>query len=67
MVFFSDGVTEALDPQMRPYGAERMLQVLGVDAPVAVALDEVLHDVKEHIAGGTQDDLAMLGLQLDKY
>ena len=67
MVFFSDGVTEALDPQMRPYGAERMLQVLSVDAPVAGALDAVLQDVKEHIAGGTQDDLAMLGLQLDKY
>tara|TARA_B100001123_G_C14622971_1_gene754560 strand:+ start:104 stop:265 length:162 start_codon:yes stop_codon:yes gene_type:complete len=53
MVFFSDGVTEALDPQMRPYGAERMLQVLSVDAPVAGALDAVLQDVKEHIAGGT--------------
>ena len=44
-----------------------MAQVLGVDAPVAVALDEVLQDEKEHIAGGTQDDLAMLDLQLGKY
>ena len=66
IVFFSDGVSEALDPQMQPYGPERMLKHLSIDAPLAVVLEGVLRDVKEHATGGTQGDLAMLGLEVEK-
>ena len=69
LYIYTDGVTEATDPQDRLYGDERLRQVL--NAQHTTDLTAILRAVKEDVgafaAGAPQfDDITMLALRFDK-
>jgi sigma-B regulation protein RsbU (phosphoserine phosphatase) len=63
IVFYTDGVTEAMDHSSECYGSARLLQILNGDtAPKTRALaDRILGDVRKFADGAPQsDDIALL-------
>jgi sigma-B regulation protein RsbU (phosphoserine phosphatase) len=63
LVFYTDGVTEAMNPAAECYGAERLLSVLGQDAGARAPIlaKRILEDVRAFAQGAPQsDDIAML-------
>jgi sigma-B regulation protein RsbU (phosphoserine phosphatase) len=66
-VLYTDGVTEALDPDGVQYGYERLLAILSgsSDASAAEILRTVLRSVAEHARGAPpSDDLSMLVIRV---
>jgi len=58
-VLFTDGLLEAPDPAGRPYGLQRLMQVLAAHDPAAGAqtlCDTVLFDLAAHSGEATQQD-----------
>jgi PAS domain S-box-containing protein len=63
---FTDGVDEAMDANLKPYGKERLFRILeqrGGQSPMAV-IQGVLADVRRHAKGYQQfDDMTLLSLE----
>jgi phosphoserine phosphatase RsbU/P len=67
LILYSDGVTEAFDPQEELYGSERLLADVGPLAGQAprVITAGLLQKVRAHAAGAPQsDDIAILALRV---
>ena len=65
-VLFSDGVSEAMNPEEDFYGEERLLAVLAESsgATAAETVTRVLADVRAFTAGAKQsDDITVLAAQ----
>jgi len=65
-VLFSDGVSEAMNPEEDFYGEERLLAVLAASSGVTAAetVTRVLADVRAFTAGAKQsDDITVLAAQ----
>jgi len=63
MVFYTDGLTEAENPQSEPYGEARLANVVAEYATQSASeiRDNILHDVSDFCAGQPPfDDLTML-------
>jgi sigma-B regulation protein RsbU (phosphoserine phosphatase) len=63
VVLFSDGVTEAMDPEDKLYGVPRLLEVLSgkQDAPLDEIQSSILESVQNFVRGANQaDDLTLL-------
>lgn len=57
IIFFTDGISEAFNPQGEQFGAERLDQVLGACRPGAkVLIQAVLDSVQQFSAGRPADD-----------
>lgn len=65
LLAYTDGITEARDPEQRPFTTERLMRQLALYADSAVALLEKIDaDVHNHIAGGEPfDDIALLAVR----
>jgi serine phosphatase RsbU (regulator of sigma subunit) len=68
LFFYTDGLTEAMDGAMNPYGEERLMASL--QARKAEPLEEVargvLADIRDHVGGAEQyDDMTFLFLRVD--
>jgi serine phosphatase RsbU (regulator of sigma subunit) len=68
LFFYTDGLTEAMDGDMNPYGEERLMASL--EARKAGTLDEVakgvLADIRDYVAGAEQyDDMTFLFLRVE--
>jgi sigma-B regulation protein RsbU (phosphoserine phosphatase) len=66
--FYTDGVTEAMDPEGRLYTEERLQETLGKVGTLGVPMKEILAairaDIDVHASGAEQsDDITMLGLR----
>ena len=60
---YTDGVTEAFDPEHRAYGSERLLQVLRAGDNAQAACQRVLEDVRRHAGQAPQsDDITLLAI-----
>jgi serine phosphatase RsbU (regulator of sigma subunit) len=63
LVLFSDGVTEAMDPNDELYGVPRLIEVLAgiVDTPLEEIQNKILESVQTFARGASQaDDLTLL-------
>lgn len=62
LLAYTDGVTEARNPEQEPFTTERLTRLLAPRAHSAIALlEKIDSDVHNHIAGGEPfDDIAML-------
>lgn len=68
LFFYTDGLTEAMDSSMNPYGEERLMA--SMEARKASGLEElakgILSDIREHVSGAEQyDDMTFLFLRVD--
>jgi sigma-B regulation protein RsbU (phosphoserine phosphatase) len=68
LVFYSDGLTEAMNPQLEEFGEERLMQAVErLDAlPAEEARDSILAAVKLFLDGNhPQDDLTLVVLRVE--
>jgi hypothetical protein len=68
LVFYSDGLTEAMNPELEQFGEERLMEVVqGTDhLPAEGVRDRVLAEVTRFLAGNVpQDDLTLVVLRVD--
>jgi sigma-B regulation protein RsbU (phosphoserine phosphatase) len=66
LVLYTDGVTEAADPQQALFGDERLHACFAEDAGATAteAVDRLLHQVRAFAAGAAQsDDITILALR----
>ena len=58
LVFFTDGVTEALNKQDEEYGEARLIDVVNRNQhkPATEIINEIEEDVKKHVSGAPQSD-----------
>jgi sigma-B regulation protein RsbU (phosphoserine phosphatase) len=68
LFFYTDGLTEAMDSSMNPYGEERLMA--SMEARKGDGLEElaqgVLSDIRDHVSGAEQyDDMTFLFLRVD--
>jgi sigma-B regulation protein RsbU (phosphoserine phosphatase) len=66
VVFYSDGVTEAMNPQRKQFGEERLRQMIEIhrEAAPAQLVDEIFRAVREFTAGASQsDDITVLAFR----
>jgi len=68
LFFYTDGLTEAMDTSMNPYGEERLMA--SMEARKGDGLEElaqgVLADIRDHVSGAEQyDDMTFLFLRVD--
>jgi two-component system response regulator len=65
LVAFTDGITEAMDPQDQLYGKERLLSLLSdPDVSAEALLDQIETDLRRHTAGADQsDDITVLAVR----
>jgi serine phosphatase RsbU (regulator of sigma subunit) len=68
LVFYSDGLTEAMDAELEQFGEERLMAVVersdGMDA--TATRDSILKEVKQFLKGGhSQDDLTIAVLRVN--
>ena len=67
LVFYTDGVTEAISPQQVLYGIERMTEVvrgrLGADKGMAELCGAVIGDVLEYECGNRFDDITVMAFR----
>ncbi|MEP6994692.1 MAG: SpoIIE family protein phosphatase [Acidobacteriota bacterium] len=69
LFFYTDGLTEAMDESMNPYGEERLMASMEARKGVGT-LEElaqgILSDIRDHVAGAEQyDDMTFLFLRVD--
>ncbi len=63
MVFYTDGIVEAMDPGGEVYGFDRLLASVdqAKDLPIGPLLEHVLDDVRQHVGTAAQhDDLTIV-------
>jgi sigma-B regulation protein RsbU (phosphoserine phosphatase) len=68
LVFYSDGLTEAMNEELEQFGEERLMQAVEkVDGMAAgAARDAILRDVADFLGGlAPQDDLTLVVLRVD--
>lgn len=68
LVFYSDGLTEAMNVDLEQFGEERLMRVVErvEDLPAAPARDAILREVAEFLNGvPAQDDLTLVVLHVD--
>jgi sigma-B regulation protein RsbU (phosphoserine phosphatase) len=68
LVIYSDGATEAFNPQREMFGTERLAEALTAvaDAPAQAILDGIVGRIARFAAGAPQsDDLTLVVLRLD--
>ena len=66
--FYTDGFTEAMDPDMNPYGEERLMQAVARmrDRDLQEVARGLLAEIREHVQGADQyDDMTFLLLKVD--
>ena len=65
LLAYTDGITEARDPEQQPFTTERLIRQLAPYAHSAVTLlEKIDSDVHRHIAGGEPfDDIALLAVR----
>jgi serine phosphatase RsbU (regulator of sigma subunit)/HAMP domain-containing protein len=66
LVFYTDGITEAMNPQLEEFGEERLLEILFVmrGENVIQMREHLLKSLNQFIAGATlQDDITMVILK----
>ena len=68
LYFYTDGVTEAMDPERRLYTEERLQETLNHVGTTAASVREILAavraDIEAHASGAEQsDDITMLGVR----
>jgi len=68
LFFYTDGLTEAMDGSMNPYGEERLMA--SMEARKGDGLETlaqgILADIRDHVAGAEQyDDMTFLFLRVD--
>jgi sigma-B regulation protein RsbU (phosphoserine phosphatase) len=67
LLFYSDGLTDAIDPGKRPFGEDRLLAALAEPPgrPLPDALQHLVARVDSHTAGGPPlDDVTVLGVEV---
>jgi sigma-B regulation protein RsbU (phosphoserine phosphatase) len=67
LVLYTDGVTEAFDPDREMFGDERVLHALSgsAGAPAAEVVSTLVHAVATHVRGAApSDDLSVLALRV---
>ena len=69
LFFYTDGLTEAMDESMNPYGEERLMASMEARKGMK-SLEElaqgILSDIRDHVAGAEQyDDMTFLFLRVD--
>jgi sigma-B regulation protein RsbU (phosphoserine phosphatase) len=67
LFFYTDGFTEAMNPEMEPFGEERLMNAVG--ARRSVSLEEqakgLLADIHTHVRGAEQyDDMTFLFMRV---
>jgi len=68
VVFYTDGVTEAMDPNMEEFGEERLQQIISEAGgwPSQELLDRVLEAIEAHAGVQPQyDDVTMVAIQVE--
>ena len=62
LVLFTDGVTEAMNPQGEEFGEERLLALMTADPELGAAelQERILHAVTEFSSGDLQDDATLI-------
>jgi|GEM_PF-584249 len=62
LVLFTDGITEAEDPDFEPFGEERLLELVRrhFSAGPEQVVESILADVRQHSEGEPQDDLTLM-------
>jgi sigma-B regulation protein RsbU (phosphoserine phosphatase) len=65
LLAYTDGITEARDPEQHPFTTERLIRQLAPQAHSAIALlEKIDSEVQRHIAGGEPfDDIALLAVR----
>jgi sigma-B regulation protein RsbU (phosphoserine phosphatase) len=65
LLAYTDGITEARNPEQKPFTTERLIRQLAPNAHSAVALlEKIDSEVHHHIAGGEPfDDIALLAVR----
>jgi phosphoserine phosphatase RsbU/P len=65
LLAYTDGITEARNPEQKPFTTERLIRQLTPNAHSAVALlEQIDFEVHKHIAGGEPfDDIALLAVR----
>jgi sigma-B regulation protein RsbU (phosphoserine phosphatase) len=66
LLLYTDGVTEALDPDSALYGEERLSALLSgaASADARACVDRVVRDVESFVRGAPQaDDLTLIALR----
>jgi serine phosphatase RsbU (regulator of sigma subunit) len=66
--FYTDGMSEAMDSSMNPFGEERLMDSLSEHAskPLDDIAQGILADIRVHVAGAEQyDDMTFLLLKVD--
>ena len=68
--FYTDGFSEAMSPEMDPYGEERLMTSLEAHAEGGKSLEKlaqgILSDIRGHVSGAEQyDDMTFLFLKVD--
>ncbi len=68
--FYTDGFSEAMSPEMEPYGEEQLMTSLEAHAAGGASLDQVaqgiLADIRGHVSGAEQyDDMTFLFLKVE--
>ncbi len=67
LFFYTDGFTEAMDPDMEPFGEERLLEALAAkrEEPIEKLAQELLADIRTHVRGAEQyDDMTFLFMKV---
>ncbi|HEY4230060.1 MAG TPA: SpoIIE family protein phosphatase, partial [Thermoanaerobaculia bacterium] len=68
LFFYTDGLTEAMDASMNPYGEERLMASMEArrDARLEELAQGILSDIRDHVSGAEQyDDMTFLFLRVD--
>jgi serine phosphatase RsbU (regulator of sigma subunit) len=68
LFFYTDGFTEAMDPDMEPFGEDRLIAAVERrrHQPLDAIAAGVLADIREHAAGSEQyDDMTFLILRVE--
>ncbi len=66
--FYTDGLSEAMDRQMNPFGEERLMESLTVwrGKPLEEVAKGILADIRKHVDGAEQyDDMTFLFLRVE--
>jgi serine phosphatase RsbU (regulator of sigma subunit)/HAMP domain-containing protein len=69
LIFYTDGITEAMNTKLEPFGEERMIALFNSDRPDSIGeyRHRVLNSLSEYMNGQEiHDDLTMIILRCDK-
>lgn len=67
LFFYTDGITEAMDPDMEAFGEERLIRSLAArnEEPIEELAQGLLADIRAHVGGAEQyDDMTFLFMKV---